>query len=95
MNTTILVNRRILGGWKYVTEETGAFFESEEDLEAGVRKCIRPHQTRAWYSERFGPRHAGPRLLEFLASLGAPLPAARTATLSTVCRDAPDLTLSP
>jgi len=32
VDVPVLVNRRILGGWKYVTAETGAFFSDEADV---------------------------------------------------------------
>jgi hypothetical protein len=32
VDVPVLVNRRILGGWKYVTPETGRFFDDEGDV---------------------------------------------------------------
>ena len=31
MNATVACNRHIFGGWKYINEENGAFFEDEND----------------------------------------------------------------
>lgn len=54
VNTTILVNRHIIGGWKYVVEETGEFFETADDvLEAWDRLRDPARQSRldprGWY----------------------------------------------
>lgn len=32
LGVPVLVNRQILGGWKYVTPETGVFFDDESDV---------------------------------------------------------------
>jgi len=32
LDVPVLVNRQILGGWKYVTPQTGAFFDDESDV---------------------------------------------------------------
>ncbi len=32
MDTAIVVNRNIVGGWKYVNEHTGALFTDENDV---------------------------------------------------------------
>lgn len=54
MNTTILVNRHILGGWKYVVPETGEFFGSAEDVVEAWDRLVAPARQsllnpRAWY----------------------------------------------
>lgn len=37
LNVPILVNRHILGGWKYVNNQTGSFFDSEDNVVEAFR----------------------------------------------------------
>jgi glycosyltransferase involved in cell wall biosynthesis len=67
MNTPVIVNRRILGGWKYVNAFTGAFFNNDEDLGEAVSACLSRHKSpREWYRSHHGPYLAGMRLARFL-----------------------------
>jgi hypothetical protein len=69
MNTPILVNRMILGGWKYVNPFTGCFFESEFDVAVGARTCLQQWTSpRRWFIANHGPLLAGRRLSSFLSS---------------------------
>lgn len=71
LDTPVLVNRDILGGWHYVNPFTGEFFESESDLAAGARRCLtRWVSPRRWFSAHHGPVHAGRRLARLLAEVG-------------------------
>lgn len=75
LDVPVVVNRHILGGWKYVNAFTGAFFESATDVVAAVRKCLdRPHAARAWFSANHGPYRAGTRLLHLLGTVDPDLP---------------------
>jgi hypothetical protein len=87
MNTAILVQRDILAGWKYVNDETGAFFSDENDIESAVRKCYLVTSPRQWFTERFGPTRTGARLSRFLSTLAGAAPPPGAAILSSVCRD--------
>jgi glycosyltransferase involved in cell wall biosynthesis len=70
LDVPVLVNRNILGGWKYVASATGAFFSNEVELLAGARALLDGAWTpRDWFAARFGPRRAGERLATFLATL--------------------------
>lgn len=78
MDTPVVVNRRILGGWHYVTPFTGAFFEDERDLAAAVRRCRRqPLSPRRWFTSHHGSLLAGARLQRFLSALDPGLCAVR------------------
>lgn len=67
MDTPIVVNRAILGGWKYVNAFTGAFFSGEHDLAAAVAACLgRAKRPRTWFASHYGPYPAGARLADFL-----------------------------
>lgn len=69
LNIPILVNRMILGGWKYVNPFTGFFFESEMDVAAGAGRCLRQWTSpRRWFIANHGPLLAGRQLGRFLSS---------------------------
>jgi glycosyltransferase involved in cell wall biosynthesis len=72
LDVPVLVNADILGGWKYVNDETGQFFVDESDVVAAAERClgasVRP---RAWYLEHYGPTRSGARLAAHLRTLGA------------------------
>ena len=40
LNMPVLLNENILGGWKYINEETGMFFFYDEDIKTRVNKFI-------------------------------------------------------
>lgn len=67
----ILVNRRIAGGWKYLNDQTGAFFSDEHDVVAAARRLFSPEvqarlAPREYYTERYGPVKSALRLQAFL-----------------------------
>jgi len=71
LDVPVLVNRDILGGWKYVNSDTGSFFDTEADAVEWSRLMhVNSYHPRAWFSANYGPTRAGQRLAEFLASLG-------------------------
>jgi len=55
LNTSVVVNEAIIGGWKYVNNETGAFFTDENDIVEVVRRILasqqqpNPPQPREWF----------------------------------------------
>lgn len=71
LDRPVVVNRDIIGGWKYVTDATGAFFSSEHDIVDALAGVL-DHATfaREWYCEFFGLRRAGSRLKDFLNTIG-------------------------
>ncbi len=85
LDVPLLVNWRILGGWKYVNESTGRFFLDESDVAEQALSCLTARLApRDWYLENGGPAHAGATLADFLRSLGDGLaPGGRVATAFT------------
>jgi glycosyltransferase involved in cell wall biosynthesis len=70
LDVPVVVNRRILGGWKYVNNFTGRFFEDERDVVEAARSCLEESlKPRRWYCANYGPYLAGARLLRFLRSI--------------------------
>jgi hypothetical protein len=50
----ILVNQQIVGGWKYVNENTGSFFNNEEDVIEKVNYILnREYKTRDWFTDNY------------------------------------------
>jgi hypothetical protein len=57
LDTYVMVNERISGGWKYVNAETGAFFDQTSALEVYRRLRARPPAaTRGWFLRNY-PNH--------------------------------------
>jgi glycosyltransferase involved in cell wall biosynthesis len=70
LDVPIIVNRHILGGWKYVNVFTGLFFENEMDAVRAVRDCLEERRKpRRWFCANYGPYLAGTRLLRFLRTI--------------------------
>jgi len=70
LDVPVVVNRNILGGWKYVNQFTGTFFEDEHDVISAVRACLgQTAAPRNWFCANFGPYLAGRRLLRLLKSV--------------------------
>ena len=70
-NIPVLMNRNIVGGWKYITDQTGEFFTNESDIIASLDRFLHrlrqgQYRPRQWFSENYGKERSGKRLLEFL-----------------------------
>jgi hypothetical protein len=56
--TPVLVNKNIFGGWKYICDETGMFFEDENDVIDKIKKIIAKvddgkYDTRDWFIKNY------------------------------------------
>jgi hypothetical protein len=71
LDTPLLLNRGILGGWHYLNRRTGVFFEDETDVSAGAMSCLaeRSWRCRSWFEAHHGPRRSGTRLGRLLGRL--------------------------
>jgi len=70
-NLSCLVNRNILGGWKYVGEETGEFFNDEKDVSEAVDKLLKgiknnQYKPRDYFIKNYSVENSGVKLKEFL-----------------------------
>jgi hypothetical protein len=74
VDVPVLVNRQILGGWKYVAPETGAFFDDENDVvDAFFTILASSPSPRDWLlSNGYGQEAAARRLAAELRALGDP-----------------------
>ncbi|KAL7555125.1 hypothetical protein ACHAWF_018760 [Thalassiosira exigua] len=74
MNVPLLMNRNILGGWKYMREgETGEFFHDMSDFRQSLRRILdntrgKDSQYRPldFVKNNYGNANSGPRFLEFV-----------------------------
>jgi hypothetical protein len=63
--TPILVNKHIFGGWKYVNNLTGAFFESQDDVMAQLTHVLKStYDTRSWFLDSYYPNGESIKLKE-------------------------------
>ena len=67
----ILVNHNIVGGWKYVDDESGMSFKDERDLETKLDGFIekvnkKQYHSRKHFVENYGYLNAGKKLLDFV-----------------------------
>ncbi|MCA9712001.1 MAG: glycosyltransferase, partial [Myxococcales bacterium] len=70
LDVPVVVNRAILGGWKYVDEATGVFFDGEHDVVSAVARCLgAPRRPRAWYVGHHGPAWASEVLAGLLRTI--------------------------
>ena len=70
-NIPILLNKNILGGWKYINEKTGEFFNNEKDFPKVLDKLLRKienneYEPRKYYIENYGIYNSGVKLLDFV-----------------------------
>lgn len=76
-NLPILMNKKILGGWHYVSEQTGEFFdpdtidtEFEPVLDKFMKKLNNNEYTpREWFIQNYGKYNSGKRLFNFVKTL--------------------------
>lgn len=70
LDLPVLVNRRILGGWKYVNDETGRFFDDEANVvPAALEVLTGEFQPREWFIAHHGKRWAEERLAELIREI--------------------------
>ena len=65
----VLVNYNLLGGWKYVNDKTGSFFNSQKDIGKGIEYIQKNYDTltpRKTFIEQFGKEVAGKKLQNFI-----------------------------
>ena len=68
-NMRCLVNYNILGGWKYVNEQTGEFFTDEHDFEQSLKKLLENYDNYSpskYYWDNYGKEKSGILLRDFL-----------------------------
>ena len=72
LNLPVLLNKNIYGGWKYINEQTGEFFNDEKDIETQIQKLLgklNQYQPRKFYQSNYGPKKSGIKLKNFVKQL--------------------------
>lgn len=74
LDVPVLMQRDILGGWKYINPYTGAFFGDENDVvDAAAELLMSSAAPREWFRGNFGPEASSRRLTTLLQSVDASL----------------------
>ena len=76
-NLPVLMNKNILGGWQYVNEQTGEFFDPdtiETSFEPVLDKFIKKlnnneYTPREWFIKNYGKYNSGKKLMDFVKSV--------------------------
>jgi len=71
-NLRCLVNKKLVGGWKYVNEETGEFFNDENDFEEKIDTILNNYDSyspRDFFVKNYGIKNAGKKLKDFIYSI--------------------------
>ena len=75
-NLPCLVNKKILGGWQFVNDETGEFFDPDnlDTFEPILDKFLKKlnnneYQPRQWFIDNYGKYNSGKKLKEFVQSV--------------------------
>ena len=66
-----LVNYNILGGWKYINQDTGEFFHNINDFETQLKKLLKNfnnYKPKEHFLSNYGKQYQGKELLEFVKS---------------------------
>eukprot|EP01024_Parvocaulis_polyphysoides_P064145 TRINITY_DN7445_c0_g1_i1.p1 TRINITY_DN7445_c0_g1~~TRINITY_DN7445_c0_g1_i1.p1 ORF type:complete len:293 (-),score=27.80 TRINITY_DN7445_c0_g1_i1:265-1089(-) len=77
LNVPVLVNRNILGGWKYVNDKTGLFFDDETHVIDQFKKLTSPEfqeglDPRNYYKDNYGPSKTAVKLQAFVELISSP-----------------------
>lgn len=68
-NIPILMNKNILGGWKYITPETGEFFTNEYDFEESLNRFLnklKEMSPKEWWKKNYSQKISRKKLRDFL-----------------------------
>jgi len=67
LNVPVLMNKNIVGGWKYINDKTGEFFTDENDFSNVMTKMLnKQYEPRKYFEENYGIKKSGEKLLEFV-----------------------------
>jgi hypothetical protein len=69
LNTPLLVNSDIIGGWKYINKETGLFY-NESNISSQIDKMLKmSFNPRKYYLNNHGIKHSGKQLRDFVVKI--------------------------
>ena len=70
-NIPLLMNKNIVGGWKYINENTGEFFHDITDLRDSIHRLysnMDNYKPRDYVLNNYGNQNAGKKLHEFITA---------------------------
>ena len=70
VNTPVLVYKDIIGGWKYVNENSGLFYD-ESDINLKINKILKDVtlNLEKYYLNHFGVEKPGKKLRDFIVDI--------------------------
>ena len=69
VNTPILLNKDIIGGWKYINKESGIFYDSS-DIKIKIKKIMKQKfNPRKFFLNNFGMKNSGKQLRDFIVDI--------------------------
>jgi len=78
-NLPVLVNKNILGGWEYVNDQTGTFYDPNnlETFPATIDNFLKKlnnneYKPREWFIQNYGKYNSGKRLKKFIDEVFKP-----------------------
>jgi len=78
-NLPVLMNKNILGGWQYINDKTGSFFDPNnlDEFPKTLAKFLKKlnnneYSPREWFIENYGKYNTGKRLLKFVQEVFKP-----------------------
>jgi hypothetical protein len=69
LNLPVLMNRNIVGGWKYINDKTGEFFHDMSDLREsldGIKENLDSYEPRNYITENYGNERYGKKFRAFV-----------------------------
>jgi len=69
LNVPVLMNRNIIGGWKYINDQTGEFFHDLSDFKEShshLMANLENYEPHRYITENYGDEISGIRLLNFV-----------------------------
>jgi hypothetical protein len=69
LNVPVLMNRNIIGGWKYINDKTGEFFHDMSDLRKSIdilSANLGSYEPRKYITENYGNELYGKKLRAFV-----------------------------
>ena len=67
-HTPVLMNKDILGGWKYINSQTGVFY-CENDIEEKIKIILKKFSPRKYFVKHHGIDISGKKFRDFIVKI--------------------------
>lgn len=69
VDTPVLVYKNIIGGWKYINDETGLFYDSK-NIKSKIKKILKnKYNPRNYYLNNYGLKVSGKKFRDFIVKI--------------------------